>query len=213
MLKLILASSSKSRAAVLKETGVSFETISPDIDESFNDISPIDFVQRLSFEKAQQGWINFKNKFDIDTGKDDFLIIGADQVALFKNKIYGKPKTIKKAHEYLTLFSGNQVEYLSGISVYRPKNGQQHTSFCTTKVLFKEISYSTISKYIEIDKPLFCAGAIKVESMGTSLIQSYSCEDPTAITGLPLVLLGQILSKHDLDLMSLSRAKSSITIS
>lgn len=210
MPKLILASSSSSRSAVLKETGVLFDTISPDIDESFNDKTPQEFVQRLSIEKAHQGWKNYKEKFNPEVSDEDFLVIGADQVALFDNKIYGKPKSIENAKQYLTLFSGKEVRYLSGLSIYRPKNNKQYTSISTTKALFKELSQSTISRYIELDKPLFCAGAIKIESMGTSLIQSYQCEDPTAITGLPLVLLGQILSKHELSLMSFSRAKSHV---
>ena len=201
---LLLASSSPSRKETLKQTGVSFQCLSPDIDESLGNETSQEFVLRLSLEKAQAGWLKFIEKKPEFENKD-FYVIGADQVAHFENRIFGKPKTKKTACEFLSLFSGKNLEYLSGMSIFHPRT-QTHYSHCVkTTLTLKTLSASTIEHYVEQDNPLFCAGALKIESLGTALLADYSCTDPTAITGLPLITLNHLLSYYRLTLLDFTQ--------
>lgn len=209
MVKLLLASSSITRAKVLNDTTIPFATISPDIDESFKDRDIDSFVLRVSAEKAKAGWKKFTQLADFK--KDDYYVLGADQIAVFENNIYGKPKTKEKAQEFLEKFSSNSITYLSGLSLYHPLSGKSHTTVSETFIKFKELSSTTIAQYIKLDNPLYCAGALKIESMGTSLIESYQCSDPTAITGLPLIALNNLLAFHKISLMDFYQNEASLT--
>jgi len=73
--KLVLASSSPFRKALLKKIYSSFDSASPDIDESSKpNESPMDLSKRLAFEKASALTEQFPNH----------LIIGSDQVAMLE---------------------------------------------------------------------------------------------------------------------------------
>lgn len=206
MQQLILASSSQSRARVLRETKIPIQIIAPHIDETYNDSSPLEYVKRLSVEKAQRGWELFEPPKLTDE-PIDFYIIGADQVAVFDDKIYGKPHTPEKARQFLRTFSGQHCEYVSGITVFYPKEGAIVTDAVITKLSFRQLSDDLIDRYVDTDKPLHCAGALKVESLGTSLLTSYSCCDPTAITGLPLLKLNQLLGRLNITMLDFCEQK------
>ena len=57
-------------------------------------------------------------------------------------------------------------------------------------------------KTITLDQPLDCAGALKIESLGSCLLQSYQSDDFQAIMGLPLTALNQLLHRHQLSLLN-----------
>jgi septum formation protein len=50
-----------------------------------------------------------------------------------------------------------------------------------------------IARYVEVDRPLDCAGSYKLERLGVALFESVEGADPTAIEGLPLMALARIL--------------------
>jgi len=52
-----------------------------------------------------------------------------------------------------------------------------------------KLSYKTITDYIRRDNPLHCAGSIKAEGLGITLLNSLKGRDPTALFGLPMMLL------------------------
>lgn len=201
MIKLLLASSSQTRKEILSRTGIAFEAISPDIDETYKDQNPEDYVHRLAREKSQAGWKLFQSKED-EVSKNISYIIGADQVAVFKNKIYGKPRTFDEAKKMLQIFSNNEVTWLSALAILRADNGQIVSKISKSKALFEKLDDNIIERYLSVDKP-FTAGAIKIESMGTTLIKSFNCDDPTGIMGLPLVSLNNLLQEFGTSLLQI----------
>ena len=60
-------------------------------------------------------------------------------------------------------------------------------------VTLRHLTPEEIKRYIELDRPLDCAGSFKWESLGISLFERLETEDPTALEGLPLIKLCGLL--------------------
>lgn len=183
---LILASSSKYRQRLLQRLGIQFTCISPQIDEKHlaNEPTP-DLVKRLSIEKAEivarkhpQAWV-----------------VGSDQIAVFGQDVLGKPANKEAAQAQLTSFSGNRVDFLTGVCLVHIDNSVCSYHCSKTEVYFKELSSQTIKQYLAYDEPFDCAGSFKVESLGVCLFEKVSSDDPTALEGLPLIGLCQLFEK------------------
>lgn len=178
MKKLILASSSRYRQSLLKRLQIPFEFKVPDIDESAKkEESPEHLVKRLSLQKAECIGMKYS----------DYFILGSDQVAIFNNKVIGKPLNYNKAFEQLTAFSGNSIRFITGTALINCQQSYQSYLQSEVKVKFRSISNTEIEHYLRTDLPFDCAGSFKVESLGISLFDSIICDDPTSLEGLPLI--------------------------
>jgi septum formation protein len=65
----------------------------------------------------------------------------------------------------------------------------------TTIVKFRKLSDDEISRYVGVEKPLDCAGSFKAEALGITLFERIESHDPTALTGLPLIWLSEVLRR------------------
>ena len=184
--QLILASSSKYRIIQLQRLGIPFTCQSPEIDEtSHNGESPSGLVERLAAGKAETA--SHKHP--------QAVVIGSDQLAVFNGRIIGKPGTYEAAQQQLEAFSGQIVEFLTAVSVQCQASGfaEQHTD--RTRVSFRSLQADEIERYLEKEKPFDCAGAFKAESLGITLFEHISSEDPTALVGLPLIRTAEMLRR------------------
>jgi septum formation protein len=189
--RLILASSSKYRKLLLQRMGVPFECLSPAIDETCRaNEKPLDLVVRLAYEKAHFAC----------SQKPQAIVIGSDQVAVFKGRIIGKPGNHQKAVAQLSSFSGQVVEFLTAVSVQCRASGFSEQHVDTTRVRFRHLDNDEIERYLQAEKPYDCAGAFKAETLGIVLFESISSEDPTALIGLPLIRTAAMLRKAGLRL-------------
>lgn len=171
---------------LLRRFAVPFSCQSPDIDETARDNeSPADLVTRLATQKAAI----------ISKQQPQAVVIGSDQLAVFKGQIIGKPGTYKKALQQLTSFSGQIVEFLTSVSVQSSDKGfsEQHTD--CTRVCFRALLPEEIERYLQQEKPFDCAGAFKAEGLGITLFESITSEDPTALIGLPLIRTAAMLRR------------------
>ena len=104
-MKLVLASSSPFRAAILRNLALPFTAVSPEVDESrLPGESPQALVERLAVAKAHAV------AADADT-----FVIGSDQVATLGGEVLGKPHTVENAVSQLSRFSGREVRFLTGL--------------------------------------------------------------------------------------------------
>jgi septum formation protein len=78
---------------------------------------------------------------------------------------------------------------------------KQYSCVNTTSVTFKPLSNQQIQSYLSLEDSLDCAGSFKVEGLGISLFESVENNDPTALTGLPLIDLCKILRKFDINII------------
>lgn len=189
-MQLVLASSSESRKKQLQQLNIPFECCSPGIDETqLEHESAQNLVLRLAKEKAYA----VSEKFNAH------VIIAGDQIHIVGREIHGKPGDFATALQQLNKAQGQVTEFLSGIAVLNTITGKLFLQLVTTKVTFKQLSESTIKKYLEIDQPYECAGGIRIEGLAPCLIESIEAPDPTAITGMPLVICCQMLSAAGFD--------------
>ena len=180
--QIILASSSVYRKQLLERLGLIFTCISPDIDEQIlADEFPADLVMRLAREKS----------LAVHERNSDAIIIGSDQVAVNDNTILNKPGNHELATRQLQQLSGKSVDFLTGICVIHSDNIQ--LDYVTYSVKFRKLDKACIENYLLQDKPYDCAGSFKSEGLGISLLESMSGSDPSALIGLPLIRLCEML--------------------
>jgi septum formation protein len=61
-------------------------------------------------------------------------------------------------------------------------------------VHFRRLSGAQIEDYLEREQPYDCAGSAKSEGLGIALIARIEGDDPTALVGLPLIALTELLA-------------------
>ncbi|MBY0572658.1 MAG: Maf-like protein [Undibacterium sp.] len=196
--KIILASSSVYRQELLARLNLAFTAIAPNIDESaFSHELPEQTALRLAEQKARA----------IATHHPDAIIIGSDQVATLDGEQIGKPGTHENALRQLQKMRGREVIFHTALCVLDHRNFSSDTSNtsntsdtpkmqsknCQTLVRFRDLSDAEFDAYLRIEQPYDCAGSAKNEGLGIILIESIKSDDPTALTGLPLIALTGML--------------------
>jgi len=190
MKKLILASSSPYRSALLQRLNLSFDALSPDIDEApRKNESPEELVSRLASEKA----------LVIAKDFDHAVVIGSDQVATVNNTILTKPGNINNALAQLMACSGNTVTFYTSLCVVVTQSNTQLNVVEPFTVGFRKLTEQQIMRYLQIEKPFDCAGSFKAEGMGITLFTHLSGRDPNSLIGLPLIALTSFLQQLGLD--------------
>ncbi|MCK9237589.1 MAG: Maf family nucleotide pyrophosphatase [Thiopseudomonas sp.] len=186
MRPLVLASSSVYRRELLQRLQLPFTCCSPNIDERpLADETPEVLVQRLAVAKARALRAQFLQH----------LIIGSDQVAVLDGQILGKPGTAAAATAQLTAASGRSVTFYTGLCLLDSASGTIQVDCVPFTVHFRTLSPEQISRYIEREQPLDCAGSFKSEDLGISLFRATEGEDATSLIGLPLIRLCDMLSQ------------------
>lgn len=186
MHKLLLASSSVYRQELLGRLKIPFDSFSPNIDETPKPGESIQaLVLRLSKEKA----IAASNRFP------EAICIGSDEVAALDNEVLGKPLTHEKAVKQLMSMSGKKVAFHTGVCVLAPLQAFEDCRLVTTAVTFRKLTPSMIENYLNKEQPYQSAGSFKSETLGSALIEKFHGDDPTAMIGLPLITLCDMLEK------------------
>ncbi len=194
MNKLILASSSAYRKALLERLQLPFECCSPAIDESpLKAETGHQQAQRLALQKARA----------VAEKYPEAIIIGSDQVAELKVSdkpcaILGKPGNHVQAVKQLAAQSGQSVSFHSGLAVIY--GGVEKSVVDSTEVEFRELTEEQIEHYLSIEKPYDCAGSFKAESLGISLFKAVNSNDPSSLIGLPLIALCKLLREFDIEI-------------
>mgnify|MGYP003637190347 FL=1 len=183
--KLVLASSSVFRKALLKKIYSNFEAASPDIDEAAQENeTPQSLATRLAYEKASA----------LSEAFPDHFIIGSDQVAMLGDTQLTKPGSHDKCVEQLSLSSGKIITFYTSVCVLNSKTNTFSSDLDTCKVHMKQLSTEEIEHYVLRDKPYGCAAAFKSEGLGIVLFEKIEADDPNALVGLPLIKLTKLLS-------------------
>lgn len=188
--KYILASASPRRRELLEQIGLKFRIFVTDADESKIDKNlPVNlYVEELAMAKAAAAAKVLKNE-------KDAIIIAADTVVYFDNRIMGKPKDEKEAFDMLTCLSGNMHEVCTGVCVMRISDGFSAAGCERTEVYFNDLSPEKIQKYIDTGEPMDKAGAYGIQGVGALLVEKIN-GDYFNVVGLPLSRLSKILENE-----------------
>lgn len=152
--KLILASESPRRQNLLKELGLTFEILKPDIEEQYPDnLTPEGIAIYLAELKS--------NHFDISRFTSNTILITADTIVSFDDQILGKPRNFQEAVCMLQKLSGRKHDVITAVCL-RSKNLQK-TFHVLSSVYFKELSTEEITYYIENFRPYDKAGSYGIQ--------------------------------------------------
>lgn len=187
--QLILGSTSPYRKKLLQRLSIPFTTASPDIEEIvLKNESAQDYVKRLALQKAQAVAKQYPNA----------LIIGSDQCSILKGVIRGKPKHHQNAVQQLRESSGERVTFLTGLCLYDAKTNDYQLDLVPFHVDFRILTNHEIEAYLQVEQPYACAGSFKSEGLGISLFKRLQGDDPTALIGLPLIRLSEMLRQKNI---------------
>ncbi len=183
--RLVLASTSVYRRELLARLGIAFECVQPHADESpLPGEAPAATAQRLAELKARSVAASLPNA----------LIIGSDQVAALGNLRLDKPGNRQNAAAQLKALSGHAATFHTAVTLLDSASGQLRSRVVPCRVRFRLLSEQQIASYLDREQPYDCAGSAKSEGLGIALLEAIETEDPTALIGLPLIALTELLS-------------------
>ncbi len=183
-MKLILASASPRRAELLRQVGMSFDFVIPDICEQVEgQLAPEELVCLLARRKAEA--IAHK----IDRG----LVLAADTLVHYRGLMLGKPADAEEAARMLQLLSGDHHEVITALYLIDAATGRIESGLSTTKVWMKELTAQEIAAYLATGEPYDKAGAYGIQGFAALFISRIEgCY--FNVVGLPLSLLQELLN-------------------
>lgn len=185
MKKIILASASPRREALLKQIGLEFTVEPSDYQEEFvAGLEPYELAKRLSLEKAKRVASHHKNA----------LVIAADTFGVFQGKILGKPKTEAEARRMLAMLGGQCHSVITGLTIIDTDTGRTLSKSVETKVYFRKLTADEIDAYVKSGEPLDKAGAYAIQGRGAVLVAKIE-GDYFNVIGLPLSALAESLKE------------------
>ena len=187
MQRIILASSSKQRKILMDALNVPYEIIPADINEkTIRDGNSVVMVEKIARAKAEK--VAFEN---------DAIVIAADSFAIYKRKVFEKPKTIEEARQMLRDLSDakDAVEY-TGFCYIDRKNKIDCSKGLVINFSFRKFSDEEINGYVKKFPVLTWAGAFSPAYIYGLTILSEIKGSVTGLThGLPMELLIPLLEK------------------
>lgn len=152
--RLILASGSPRRAALLKQIGFDFDIIPSVVHENLDGYkSPVKLVTSLSMQKAR----NVARK--VKQG----IIVSADTLVVLDGKQLGKPRDEVEAKEMLRCLSGNEHYVYTGFTLLHMPSRRSISNYEVTRVKFRELSKEEIDAYVRSGSCLDKAGAYGIQ--------------------------------------------------
>ncbi len=196
-MRMVLASASPRRRALLAALGLHFTIIPSNVEETFEG------------DPANMVVVNARAKRDDVAAKleSPALVIAADTLVFLGEHVLGKPADHDQARRMLEKLSGNTHQVLTGIAVIDSATGRAADGYESTDVTFRELSAAEIDRFICAVNPIDRAGAYTVDGPGTLIVARYDgCYQN--VLGLPMVRLDGVLRKIGyslFDMMDASR--------
>jgi septum formation protein len=183
----VLASTSPYRRALLERLRLPFEVQAPLVDETpLPGEAARDVAVRLAQLKARAVAPSFPRA----------LVIGCDQVAVLDGTCLGKPGSHANAVAQLKAMRGKNVVFHTALALLNTESAAMRTAEVPTAVHFRRYDDNEIERYLELERPYDCAGSAKIEGLGIVLVERVNGDDPSALIGLPLVQLADMLRQE-----------------
>ena len=189
MKPLILASCSPRRAKILRDLGVEFEIVKTEAPEVAIPHDPVRTVTENACAKGRGGagalarprsrWPRQARPLPLGRA-----ILAADTIVWFDNRIYGKPRDLEEAKEFLRELSGQTHVVFTGVA-FRAEDGTERTACVDSHVTFRALSEEMIDDYVARVHPTDRAGAYDIDESGDLVVASYEGSYEN-IMGLPV---------------------------
>lgn len=186
--RLILASGSAARRALLEAAGLTFDVVPADIDEAA--IREAIFEKTAGAEGADIASVLAAEKARVvSVAHPDALVVGADQVLALGGKIFSKPGSVAEARAHLVMLRGRTHDLISAVAIAR--NGDVHwQTTATAGMTVRDFSDEFLGVYLERmgDRVLSSVGCYEFEGLGVQLFERIE-GDYFTILGIPLLPL------------------------
>jgi len=189
--KLLLASTSRYRKALLERLDVPFESAAPEFDErsldgEFGRMSHDAFATALALGKAKS----------LRPHWPDHFILAADQIAVLPGdppQLLHKAGTQARAVAQLMEMGGRTHMLVTAVVLMRPGDDAVTSTVDHQRMVMRAFAQEEAERYVRHYQPLDCAGAYRIEDAGIRLFERIDGHDYTGIIGLPLLAVCRLL--------------------
>ena len=164
-MKITLASGSPRRAKILEELGVEFDVVKTDAPEASYPHDPERTVRENALAKGAAAAPRTR-------------VLSADTIVWFGGRIYGKPRDLEDAKEFLRELSGKVHTVFTGVAF------DGDVKVARSDVKFRRLSDADIEEYVARVRPTDRAGAYDIDESGDLIVESYTGSYEN-IMGLP----------------------------
>ncbi len=205
MSQIILASASPRRKELLEQIGLEFEICPAKGEEIITKTAPEEVVMELSKQKAEEVAAmvsSFGENHKEITTPSDILVIGADTVVAYDEKILGKPTDEEDAKRTLTMLSGNTHSVFTGVTlVLIDKSGRagELVFYEKTDVKMHAMTEEEIDRYVATGEPMDKAGSYAIQGKCAIHIEKID-GDYNNVVGLPITRIYQELKNIGIDI-------------
>jgi septum formation protein len=191
--RLVLASASPARLAVLRAAGLDPQVLVSGIDEdAFSAGTTAELTQMLASAKASA----------VAASLRDGIVIGCDSMLDLDGTAYGKPADLVEAAARWHEMSGRSGTLYTGHCVIDVASGKRLTAAAATTIRFGTPTEEEISAYVGTGEPLGMAGAFTIEGLGGWFVESID-GDHNNVIGISLPLLRRLLGDLGLSIPDL----------
>lgn len=191
MKKIILASTSPRRKALLEQIGLEFVIEPSNYEESADPgLAPHELARKISLGKAEAVAARHKNA----------IVIAADTFGVTDGRILGKPHTSDEARKTLAAISGKLHSVITGFSIIDCDTNKTLSRSVATKVYIKRLTQTEIDVYVKSGEPMDKAGAYAIQGRGAVIVEKIE-GDYYNVIGLPLNALAEALKEFGVSVL------------
>jgi septum formation protein len=177
----------------MERLGVPFEVVPADIDEAaLTGERPAETATRLAETKARA----------VARVHRDALVIGSDQVAELAGRPIGKPRDRADALAQLRAMRGRTVVFHTAVALVNAYTDVCRSALVDVASTFRTLDDAALEAYLDREQPFDCAGSVKSEALGIALFTRIASDDPTALIGLPLIRLTDLLEAEGVRMLA-----------
>lgn len=181
-MRLVLASTSPQRRAILAQLGIPFETVAPSyVEHDPPDADPVALVRDHALGKARS------------VHREGAWTLGVDTTVHREGRVYGKADTEADAVAMIRALAGGTHDVVSGLCLIGP--GVERVEEAATHVTFRALSEDAIAAYVRFGEWEGRAGAYAIQGLGARLVEKVD-GDYLNVVGLPAALLVDLLEQH-----------------
>ena len=170
--RLVLASASPRRRALLEQVGVSSLTVEvSDHPEEGDDVEGHALAKARAVAARHAG--------------EDTVVLGADTIVVVDGEVLGKPGDREEAAAMLRRLSGREHRVVTAWAAVDCRDGAVRRGVSTTTVTFRDLDAATIDAYVATGEPDDKAGAYGIQGRGALLVARVDGDWPTVV-GLPV---------------------------
>jgi septum formation protein len=196
--RLVLASASPARLALLRQAGLAPEVVVSGVDEST--VTAPRVAERVALLAAAKAGA-------VAERESDALVIGADSLLEFRGQAMGKPADVHEARDRWQHMGGRSGVLHTGQALFDVRDGGvvgRDVAVVSTTVHFARPGSGELEAYLATGEPLAVAGAFTLDGLGAPFVRRVD-GDPAAVVGLSLATLRTQLAARDVVLSDLWR--------